>query len=205
MVGNILKDFRAAIESKKAVLDSKYDQLDFLDAEVEELKKKQKSAEKALVILQEVAKKTQEELEYRISELVTLALGSVFPDPYEMKLVYEIKRDKTEASIVFERGKKQFDPISCVGGGAVDIASFALRVALWSLAPRKTEPVLILDEPFRFVSEDLLEKAGLMLKEISKRLNIQIIMVSHLGSLIQEADKVFKVTQAKGVSKIKEV
>jgi DNA repair exonuclease SbcCD ATPase subunit len=202
MTGELLKGFRKTVDSKTAIRNNTCSRLEKASVELKQLHKLQKQHEEVLFILQTVAKQTQEQLEYKISELVSLALESVFDNPYKMRLVYETKRNKTEASILFERGGEQFFPIQASGGGAVDIAAFALRVALWSLADKKTDNVLVLDEPFRFLSRDKLERAGLMMKEISEKLGLQIVMVSHLDELIAGADKVFKVSQSKGVSKV---
>lgn len=158
------------------------------------LRRRLKLIEEAQAVIQIVSKRTQEELEYHISELVSLALNAVFPDPYELKLKFEVRRGKTEADLLFSRGGEIMDPLTASGGGPVDVASFALRVALWSLRRPRTRAVLVLDEPFRFLSRDLQPKASLMLSEISKRLGLQIIMISHSPDLIESADKVFEVT-----------
>ena len=46
------------------------------------------------------------------------------------------------------------------------------------------------------------KKAAEMLKELSDRLGVQIVMVTHNPALLESADKVFKVIQNKGVSQI---
>ncbi len=201
----IISDFRKILNDKKAVKKSIKDRLKKAEKELVKLEKKLVFAEQASMIIQLVSKQTQEQLEYKVSELVSLALKSVLDDPYEMRLRYETKRSKTEAQFLFEKNGKLEDPLTATGGGAVDIASFALRVALWNLSRNKTDNVLVLDEPFRFVSRDLLPKTGLMLREISKKLNLQIIMVSHLDDLIEDADKVFKVTKKRKVSRVQVV
>jgi DNA repair exonuclease SbcCD ATPase subunit len=61
---------------------------------------------------------------------------------------------------------------------------------------------IILDEPLKNLSADLQEKGSAMLKEISKRLNIQFIIVTHEETLTAYADRVFKVRMNKGVSYI---
>lgn len=151
-------------------------------------------------ILQAVAQKTQQQLEYHISEIVTLALNSVFDEPYQLKVIFTPRRGKTEADILFKRDGQEFDPMGASGGGPVDVAAFALRVALWSLQNPRTRPVLILDEPMRFLSRDLQPRASRMLVEISERLGLQIIMVSHNPELIEAAHKSFEVTMKKGIS-----
>jgi DNA repair exonuclease SbcCD ATPase subunit len=156
---------------------------------------------KARQIVQDVAEEIQKTIEFQISNLVSTALSSVFPDPYTFKLSFVQRRNKTECDLLFVKNGEECDPFSASGGGAIDIANFALRIAIWSI--KKTQNVFILDEPFRFVSVDLQEKCSQMMKEISEKLGIQIIMVSHLPNIIGSADQIFQVENIKGISKVK--
>ena len=157
----------------------------------------------AQAIVQTIAQATQKELEYHVSEIVSLALDAVFPDPYRLGVAFELRRGRSEADLTFGRGGDEpIHPMTAAGGGAVDVAAFALRVSLWSLAPRKTRPTLVLDEPFRFLSRDLQPRAGKMLKEISEKLGLQMIIVSHETDLIENANKVFEVKLKKGRSTV---
>jgi len=49
----------------------------------------------------------------------------------------------------------------------------------------------------RFVSSDLQERAGEMVAEISKKLGLQFIMITHEESLTIHADKVYTVRRNK--------
>ena len=90
--------------------------------------------------------------------------------------------------------------------GAVDVASFGLRVALWSLRRPRPAPVISLDEPFKHLSDDMGETAIDMLKLISKRLGMQFIVSSHSPDLKAGADKGFSVVlNKKGKWRISEV
>ena len=58
------------------------------------------------------------------------------------------------------------------------------------------------------VSPDLRQAASAMLKEISSRLGIQVLMITHEKALVEAADKVFEVSQSTdddgwGVSEVK--
>lgn len=154
--------------------------------------------QKARIIVQTVAELTQKKIEYHISNLVTLALASVFPDPYKFVIRFVQRRNRTEADLVFIKNDNEGTPIDISGGGPLDVASFALRASIWSIKP--TRNVLILDEPFGFVSRDLQYKCSEMVKMISEKLNVQIIMVSHIPELIAKADKVVGVTNKGGIS-----
>jgi DNA repair exonuclease SbcCD ATPase subunit len=154
----------------------------------------------ARLLAQTVAETTQQQLEFHISNLVTMALDSVFADAPEFKVKFVQRRNKTECDLLFVKNGIEYNPTEG-GGGPLDVASFALRIATWSL--KKTRNVQILDEPMKFVSRDLQEKVSEMVKMISEKLNLQIIMVSHIPELIECADKIITVQNAKGVAKVK--
>lgn len=155
----------------------------------------------ARILAQTVAETTQQKLEFHISNLVTMALNSVFEDAPEFKAKFVQRRNKTECDLVFVKNETEYDPIEGGGGGPADIASFALRIATWSL--KKSRNVQVLDEPMKFLSRDLQEKASEMIKMISEKLGVQIIMVSHIPELIASADKVIQVENTKGEAKAK--
>lgn len=162
------------------------------------------NTEQAQIIIQEVAKKTQEQVAFHISGIVSMALAAIFDDPYEFKIRFVTRRGRTEADLLLERDGVEIDPMGAVGGGVIDVVSFALRVALWSIAVPKLRAVLILDEPFKFLSRGYQPKASAMIQEISKKLGIQFIIVSHDPAIIASADKTFQVQIQDGISLISE-
>ena len=196
---------RQALERKKGERKRVRTDLKGYRQEVRRLVTEVQNVEKARLIIQRAAQMTQEQLQYHISEITSLALAAVFDDPYKLGVEFVQRRNKTECDLFFieKWTEGRFDPLSATGGGSVDVSAFALRVALWSLQRPRTRNVLILDEPFRFLSTGLMSKASIMLKEIADRLTLQIIMVTHEKKLIECADRVFRVRQKKGISKIK--
>ena len=165
-------------------------------------KKQQKQYEQAREIIREVGLKTQQQLQFHISNITSLALEAVFTDPYELLIEFVQRRNKTECDISFQREGNKIDPLTASGGGAVDVAAFALRLALWSMQTPKSNNVIILDEPLRFLSVAYQEKASQMIKELSEKLNLQFIIITHQPELCIYADKIFEVTQTDGVSKV---
>jgi len=151
--------------------------------------------EQAREIVREVGLKTQQNLQFHISDIASLALNAVFDDPYELKVDFVQRRNKTECDLLFVRDGNEIEPMEASGYGAVDIASFALRVASWSLKNQKSRPVIILDEPMRFLSQDRQTFASNMIKELSDKLHIQFIIVTHEEVLTEYADKTFFVSQ----------
>lgn len=190
------------LKAKKSLIEKAFS--DF-ETKYKKKKRESKNCEEALLIAQKVCKETQAELEYKISEIVTLALETVFEEPYEFKLEFDISRNKVVANMWLESDGERFDPTSDVGGGVVDITSFALRIALWNLNNINRNNTIILDEPFKFVDKDRQPKAAEMLKLLSEELGIQFIMTTHNKELMEIADKTFEVVKRGKISKIKEV
>lgn len=195
-----LKQFRSNLESKKGEQTHIARQLDNAKTAVTRLEKEITYTQKAQAIIQQVAKETQSQLEFHLSELVSLALQGIFPEPYDFRVEFVEKRGKTECQMYFEKDGQRINPITGSGGGPVDVASFALRSSVWAL--KKNRNVLILDEPFRFLSKNLHSKASAILKEISERLKTQIIMVTHSEELAEGSDKIFTISIKDGVSKV---
>lgn len=195
------KELRGIVNNMKGKRELLIEQLD----EVKLLHRKasimSRKLEEAQTIIRTVAIQTQQQLQFHISAITTSALEAVFFDPYEFKLQFVERGGKTEADAVFFRNNEQIDPMTGSGGGAIDVAAFSLRVSAWKLAG--TRSTLILDEPFRFLSRNLHSKAAEMLQEISKKLSLQIIMVTHSEELIENADKIFYVSKKKNYSRVK--
>lgn len=159
---------------------------------------------KARVVVQAVAKATQQKIEFHISNLVTMALASVFPEPYEFKLEFVERRNSTEADCIFIKNENRINDILSYGGGGVaDVANFALIISLWAL--KKTRPVFVQDEPDKFLHSPLYqERASQMIKMLCEKLGIQIIIVSDQPGIIAAADKVVNISCKNGVSMIEE-
>ncbi len=153
-----------------------------------------KLLEQAQVFLQKIAQDTQSNLKFQIEDIVNLALETCFPNEYTFQLRFNIARGKTDAELLFlsQKTGRPIDPMNASGGGVVDLTSFALRIASFALE-QGIDNVIILDEPFRFISRDLQARAGDILRVLSEKLGLQILMVTHIGEMIDIADKVFEV------------
>lgn len=141
------------------------------------------AVERAQKILQELAAGLQERAHKNIATLVSQCLTAVFDDPYEFRITFEQKRGKTEAHLVFLREGEEVNPLKASGGGVVDVASFALRLSCVLLAKPKVRKLIVLDEPFKFLSEEYVLRVRAMLDRLAKDLRVQFIIVTHLQAL----------------------
>jgi DNA repair exonuclease SbcCD ATPase subunit len=159
------------------------------------------SIEEVVMYAQLKAKETQDLVKFQLEDIVNLALNAVYSDKYRFETVIEPKRGGTEARLVlFNKDGEELDPMDSTGGGVCDILSFALRIALLIIS--KNQRVLIMDEPFKFISKDVKESAVEIIRSISRDLGIQIICVTHDVVLIECSDRIFQVTQKDGISAV---
>lgn len=183
----ILQEAQEKVTKNKGALELLYTTLDQQRSEKRLLKHKLKTIEYSKLLVQKAADETQQELEYRIGSLVTLALQSIFDKRYTCKIEFVPRRGKIEADIILNKDSLIIDDVmEASGGGVGDVMSFALRISLWAL--KKNRPLFILDEPFKFVDKKRLAKCYTLLSELSKDLHIQFIIVSHEDEMIYPCD-----------------
>ncbi len=194
---NYLRDW-SDYHTKQLVLQERLnDQCRQAGIELKYDEKLLKATKRARDILIAATAATQDQVREYIEELVSLALQSVFGMEYFFILEFQEKRGQSEIKPTILWKQEKFSPRDEVGGGVVDIASFALRLVLWTLSGNRTAPVFILDEPFKFLSKDKTEAAADMLRGIADLLGIQVIMISHDEGLIVAADKSWTVRRGR--------
>jgi len=204
-----LQSIRDNLNQKKGQANQIKSDLKNAEQSCEEIEKEISYSEKAQIIIQTVAQKTQNELSYRITEPVSLALAAVYENPYKMVADFQITgKGNTECHLGFERNGNIVKPVDkfggSTGGGPIDIGSFALRIGSLCLAQPRPRPILITDEPFRFLDKEkakgseitTMHLAGQFLRELTKPppkgLGLQIIMISHAKELMDAADRIIR-------------
>lgn len=200
-----LKQIRKRLDDAQSERRSVVRNINQRTQNLKELGRDARRHEQAIEIIKEVGLRTQQQLQYHIADITTLAMDAVFDDPFQLLVEFVQRRNKTECDLLFERDGVSIDPLSASGGGVVDVAAFALRVASYTMQSPRNRNVIILDEPMRFLSEDKQELASLMIKEISQKLNIQFIIITHEPALAAHADKQFTVKLRKRISVIETI
>jgi DNA repair exonuclease SbcCD ATPase subunit len=202
---NMIHEFKvitARFKADKLTRDALMEKYKRLESSKESLETELEDAENARAIIQIVAKETLSNLEFRISNLVSLSLSSVSFDWPEFIARVESRRNQTEVDLLFKEFDVEQKPLDSSGFGAADVAAFALRPSFWSL--KKNRPTMLLDEPFRNVSPDLQYKVSEMITMISKKLGIQFLIVSHAEDINVSADKTFFFEKIGKITHVKE-
>lgn len=135
-------------------------------------------------LLQQVAEHIQNLAHLQISSIVTRCLKAIFgEDSYSFKIIFEQKRGKTEARLVFVKEDQELDPLEDSAGGMIDVAAFGLRLACLILTKPAPRRLLVLDESFRHVSSNYHDLIAELLETLSEELSVQIILITHSEGL----------------------
>lgn len=134
-------------------------------------------------VAQAVAQSVQDRVHQHLATVVSRCLEAVFERPYRFRIIFERKRGRTGARLVFERNGLEVDPMTSSGGGVVDVASFALRIACLMIRRPPLRRILILDEPFKSPSPHYRERVRMLMEELSEELAVQFIIVTNIDEL----------------------
>jgi hypothetical protein len=187
-----VKKYRTIIDTALAKIQFLTEEIEKEEKALEKTKEVATGIEEAQSIVQQVAKSLQERAHTRINSIVSLCLNAVFDEPYEFKLRFDRKRGKTEARMMFVRnGIELDDPPNQVGGGVIDVAGLALRLACLLLSYPPKRRLVVLDEPFRFLrGSEYRKRTRRMLQLLSQDKGFQFIVNSdiqeyRLGKVIE--------------------
>lgn len=177
-----MNNYRSSIDRAKFKL-AHAEQAELEEQEhVKEVQARVLDLQKAVDVVQFVGQSVEQAVHDKIAKVVSSCLEAVFDNAYEFRITFSRKRNRTEAELSFVRDGLEVDPMTASGGGAVDVAAFALRVACLTLQ-KDLEQILVLDEPFRFLSKDYRPRVKVLLETLSKDLGIQFLIVTHMDIL----------------------
>ena len=100
-------------------------------------------------------------------------------DEISFHVEFNRKRGKTEARLFFAKGGYEYDPVEAGSLGTVDVASFALRLAVLRLHHPPVAQVMIVDEPLRYCDAEAVEAFAVLLKALAEETGTQFVIVTH--------------------------
>jgi DNA repair exonuclease SbcCD ATPase subunit len=207
-VAGLLEDFANLQEDfnkSKYQIEALESQVKTLKSDIDDLKGTEEvlehTAEMIKIIFEAVKKRSISGLE----NLVTHALNSIWEHDYEFKITtHERGKTSTNRFTLYKDGNES-DIVEGHGGGIVNIVAFILRLIFTLKTSPELRPVLILDEPFAFVSEGYHESIGELLLELIDKLDITVIMVTHQPILKRYASKTYELVETKKGISVKEL
>lgn len=192
-----IEKYRSALNSWKEELQRSVGVRDDLvkqrDGWIEKESSNKAAAEQAVQALnfvEESVRSVRNKTLRSIEAVANEALQAVYNEDLKLECDFGIKRDRSAVS--FRYVKKVSDDVVVKRGpvgsgcGVSDVVAFALRLVL--IKATGSENVLIADEPFKQLDREQAPKAAALLKFLSKKTGVQIIISSHHTALRDIAD-----------------
>lgn len=158
------------------------------------------TAEQVRVFFTVVAEEQRKQLEERVQSLVDYGVQAVFGPAYRFRVKSELRGKTVKTEFFLVEDGLELPLLEATGGGVGDVVSFLLRVVMLCLVRPVQRRLLVLDEPFKFVSKEYHHQVQTLLKELVEALDLQLIVVTHEPLFVEVATTVVKVRKQDGVS-----
>jgi len=186
----------------EGVYNSKTDQRDSIADQVSNLEEDNSVLQKTEKVLKHLVDKLAKKDLSKMDQLVTYGLNTVFPG-----------RDIKFETELLERGNKiKINLKTLYNGSLVDaenkssisvVESFLLRILC--ISKLKKAPLLLMDETFAAVGSEYIENISKLVSELSNKLGIDILLVTHNPAFQAYSDTSFKLISDENEVKIEGV
>jgi len=140
-----------------------------------------------------------------VEQLQTEGLQAVFDDQdIRVKAQVEVQRGKVSVDLITMQthpGGAEVEGLSndAFGGAVSTVQSVLLRLII--VMRRGLRPLLLLDESLPAFDNNYVTNMGNFLSTLCKRLDMDILLVSHNSSMVDAADKAYRITKKNGHAK----
>jgi chromosome segregation ATPase len=182
--------------------------IDFIDGMYQSKKKQLKEREVEVSTLEcesVILEKTEKILKHlidslakkdltKMDKLVTYGLNTIFPDKdirFQSELVERGSKLRINLNTIFKDQEVDSDS----QGSITVIESFLLRVLC--ILKLKKAPFLYMDEPFGAIDSQYAYKVSPLIAEISKKLKLDILLVTHNPTFMEDANIAYKIKSEK--------
>jgi len=141
--------------------------------------------------------KEQEVLE-KLEEFVSYGLSAVFGASYSFITELITKGKDIRVEFQVKTADLQSDVSSAKGGGVAEVVSILIQIFVVVILKGSIAPVMFLDTALVHLSPQYHGNMSVLLREITTRAGIQIIMLANLGTYGESADVLYRFSQSDG-------
>jgi len=144
-----------------------------------------------------------------VERLLTEGLQAVFEDmDLQVKAQVELQRGKVAVDLVTIQTQPngvvtEGDSTDAYGGSVSTMESVLLRIIV--ILRRGLRPMLLLDESLGAVADQYVPNVGRFLSLLCSRLGMDVLAVTHNATLVEAADKAYRIRKVGGAATFREV
>lgn len=202
-------NLRTSLERIKALRDAKVSDLNKVTTDIKRLEGEGVLLVGVETFLRQLIDQEVTHGVQAVEQLQTEGLQAVFNDQdIKVKSNIEVQRGKVSVELVTVQTQPNGTEVEglsndAFGGSVTTVQSVLLRLIImtrWGL-----RPILLLDESLPAIDPKYAVNMGNFLSVLCKRLNMDILVVSHDPTMVEAADKAYRITKTNGHAKFETV
>lgn len=156
-------------------------------------------------LFKQLGGESEEQVLRKIQDFVSYGLSLVFGVNYSFvaELGTEGKDLKVETYVVTK--ELQSDVINAKGGGVAEVVSILLQLFFVFVSKGVLSQFIILDASLIHLSEKYWKNMSRLLQKISNKLNLQVLLLAHVGDYGEYADTLYEFSQKDGQTQVRKV
>lgn len=178
-----------------------------LEEQISQLKRDMLTLDQCGKVFSSLLERSQSQMKDKIEALVSYSLSKVFERDLKFHLIFKEARHQLAVEFMLSSIETGGQPVRLTesrGGGICEVAGFVLRL-LFLLLTKDQRKILILDEPFSWVSEQYMDNLISLIRELSEMSGIQFIVVTHNAKLAEMGDKRYSFALKDGKTHVQEL
>ena len=152
---------------------------------IEQAKTRTEELSKAIDVLYNFNIWLNEQAKTRLESITNEALKLIFPDKI---MTFHVVANQTKKGVSYELNIETdgvtTDILDAKGGGVLDIIQTCLRITYLLKMKNRIRQFLLFDEPFKNLDSERVNSAIEWLNRISEIFGIQMLIITHIPSLI---------------------
>ena len=192
---SLVKELQRQTDQIDGFYKARCQQEQVLAITVKDLKKNIDRDNKASAVLKHLLDIMVKDEVERMAGLITYGLKTIFDDQ-NLTFLPEITKKNEKINIELKTNNNGIEGgYKAFGGSVAVIESFLLRILC--LLKKKYAKLIILDETFAAVGEEYISNTGKLVSELSKKIGLDVLLVTHQKEFMHNADHVYKVRESK--------
>lgn len=173
-------------------------------AEVADLEAELEIAEKVSAVFRSLIDQEITEGVKAVERLLTEGLQAVFDNQdLRVRAEIEVKRGKVSVDLITmqvlaDGTVVEGSAVSSFGGSLVTVQSVLLRLIV--MLRRNIRPFMLLDEALPAFDPVYVENMGKFLSSLCRKMDVDILMVTHNPALFDSADRAYRIQNDKGIA-----
>lgn len=155
-------------------------------------------------LFKDMGGESEQQILEKIQVFVSYGLGAVFGDSYKFMPTMHTEGKELRVDFNIVTNGLRTGVVGAKGGGLAEVVSILMQI-FFVLVDKNLSRFIVLDAALIHLSERYWKNMSQLLSEITKKTDIQILLLAHAGDYGLFADVLYEFTQKSGKTQVRRV